>query len=516
MPGLGIGISPLLKKASIGGPTFPITSAFVSTVVDRGGVVTAAEQEYLSIFETSMGSNLAEFDRLWIHGLSNNIAARTSFVNPSSTIVSAVNAPTFLPNVGYQGDGSTSYLNSNFNPATQGVKYTLNSGSYGIYSLTNRQVIGSDIGSFDGTAFILLQSRRESDSFNVALNDVTFSSASNIDSRGLFIGSAISGNKKVIKNGITLDTSIYIPVQIPSVPLYICGWSSSGAPQLASTRQYALSFVGSGAINQTTFYNSIQTLGTSLGWFSYTTNFKAVVIARGGSLTSAEESYLRTFETSMGADLAEFDRLYIHGLSNEIAAKTSFVNPTSTMITAVNSPTFTPNQGYQGNGSTSYLNSNFTPSTQGVKYTQNSASIFAYSRTNNTGNYVDVGVVGASNKTFLYARYNDGNSYYPVNLSTGVGSPSSPVANSRGFYVSNLNSTTLSSNKNGVQLVSITVSPVAVPTEPFYLLAYNSGGTAEARSINQLSVSGMGSGAVNQTTFYNAVQALGTSIGWAV
>ena len=36
--------------------------------------------------------------------------------------------------------------------------------------------------------------------------------------------------------------------------------------------------------------------------------------------------------------------------------------------TAVNSPTFTSNQGYAGNGTTSYIDSNFNPSVSGVNY----------------------------------------------------------------------------------------------------------------------------------------------------
>jgi hypothetical protein len=48
------------------------------------------------------------------------------------------------------------------------------------------------------------------------------------------------------------------------------------------------------------------------------------------------------------------------------------------LCTAVNSPTFTTNQGYKGNATSSYIDSNFTPSTDGVNYTLNNASIFAY------------------------------------------------------------------------------------------------------------------------------------------
>ena len=99
--------------------------------------------------------------------------------------------------------------------------------------------------------------------------------------------------------------------------------------------------------------------GGGVSYGAYTTAFNTQVLAAGGSLTPSELSALTLFETSMGADMAEFDRLWIHGLSNQIAARTSFVNPTSTPLTEVNSPTWTAYQGYKGNGTTSYLNLNY-------------------------------------------------------------------------------------------------------------------------------------------------------------
>jgi hypothetical protein len=47
--------------------------------------------------------------------------------------------------------------------------------------------------------------------------------------------------------------------------------------------------------------------------------------------------------------------------------------------TAVNSPTFTTNVGFEGNGTSAYINTNFNPSTSGVNYTLNDASRFIYS-----------------------------------------------------------------------------------------------------------------------------------------
>jgi len=46
--------------------------------------------------------------------------------------------------------------------------------------------------------------------------------------------------------------------------------------------------------------------------------------------------------------------------------------------TAVNSPTFTTNQGFTGNGTSSYVDTNFNPSTSGVNYTLNNASRYFF------------------------------------------------------------------------------------------------------------------------------------------
>ena len=49
-----------------------------------------------------------------------------------------------------------------------------------------------------------------------------------------------------------------------------------------------------------------------------------------------------------------------------------------TQYTAVLSPTFTTNEGFMGNGTSSYIDTNFNPVTQGINYTQNNASRYLF------------------------------------------------------------------------------------------------------------------------------------------
>ena len=57
--------------------------------------------------------------------------------------------------------------------------------------------------------------------------------------------------------------------------------------------------------------------------------------------------------------------------------------------TAVNSPTFSSNGGFTGNGTSSYINTNFNPSTSGVNFTLNGASRYFYLRGNSNSNMFD-------------------------------------------------------------------------------------------------------------------------------
>lgn len=252
----------------------------------------------------------------------------------------------------------------------------------------------------------------------------------------------------------------------------------------------------------------------------YTNIFNSVVRSRGGSLTDAELGYLRTFEASLGSDITEFDRLWIHGLSDPIAAKTSFVNPSSTMITAVNSPTFTASQGFTGNGSTSYLNSHYIPSIDANKYTLNSASYGMYQRIDLGSTYYS-GSMGAYSFISGYANYTYllpcfGNLFYfDVNNITSDNYYSNTI--SKGFYVANrTGSLTTQAILNGSVLNTGNIVSSNLINYQLYLLGINGQNSLVLPSANQISLSFIGSGAINQSNFYNSVQTLGTSLGWAV
>ena len=70
------------------------------------------------------------------------------------------------------------------------------------------------------------------------------------------------------------------------------------------------------------------------------------------------------------------------------------------MVSLVNNPTFTANQGFTGNGVDAYIDTNFDPTTSGVNYTQNNASRYFFPYAFVGGGPMD-GLVGAQNGMLL-------------------------------------------------------------------------------------------------------------------
>lgn len=76
----------------------------------------------------------------------------------------------------------------------------------------------------------------------------------------------------------------------------------------------------------------------------------------------------------------KLDVFYVFAVDNNASAfaTINWKNPNANQSTLVSSPTFVSNGGFQGNGTSSYIDTNFNPATQGVQYTQNNASRYFF------------------------------------------------------------------------------------------------------------------------------------------
>lgn len=92
----------------------------------------------------------------------------------------------------------------------------------------------------------------------------------------------------------------------------------------------------------------------------------------------------------------KLDALYLMAAADEQAARQNWITDQFN-LTASNSPTFTADRGFAGDGSSSFLDSGFNPATAvSPKFTLNSAVLGIFSRSNiNNATYYDVGNAGA-------------------------------------------------------------------------------------------------------------------------
>jgi hypothetical protein len=149
-------------------------------------------------------------------------------------------------------------------------------------------------------------------------------------------------------------------------------------------------------------------------------------------------------------------------------------------MTPVNAPTFTAGMGYAGNGTTSYLNTGFIPSTHGVNYTLNSACVGFFSRTVGLGGRdTGAGVVTALPTlpmAQVIADFGDGNAYGAVNSEAGTFISGLNGGASGLWMASRTNAAAVALYKNGSALLTGATASNGIPTNAIFLGTNNGNG----------------------------------------
>lgn len=171
-----------------------------------------------------------------------------------------------------------------------------------------------------------------------------------------------------------------------------------------------------------------------------------------------------------------------------------------TTYTAVNSPMFTSNGGFTGNGTSSYIDTNFNPATQGANYTLNNAG--RYYLIDNIGNITCEGNSVARNSTI-----NSNTAAQRINQDSTLQSASInyTVSAFRGINRTSNSNCTFFSNLTQTNTVSASVSVVSA--NQYVLRSATNYGSSRFRFY------AMGASLVSENTaFYNAINTYMTSL----
>lgn len=169
-------------------------------------------------------------------------------------------------------------------------------------------------------------------------------------------------------------------------------------------------------------------------------------------------------------------------------SRINWKDPSNFLLTLNGSITHTSNQGYVG-ATASYINTGWNPSTNGVNYTQNSASVFAYSfndfaQTNNAL----FGWQGAASagRTILDPENGDGTVTWQVNQ-TGILAAAGSNTNSAGFYHLDRSASNLQELYHDASLLlSDSAGTSGIANVDAYLLAANNNGTDAAHGVTRI------------------------------
>ena len=265
----------LMVAATQGGgaPVYdPLAVTYFANVVSAGGTVSTARKALVSALIAGIRADgdLPSLDNLLLLCAEDSQGALVDVI--AGRTATAVNSPTFTANQGYAGNGSTSYVNTNFNPATQGTAFTLNSCHMMIYDRTARTAVSTawNCGNGDNVTTNLHLGVRKSGSTISLMNCVTTNSYTPpSNSQGIFIanrstslatqtywaGSSLGANaadpsvsiaSQTIFIGGANDTALSGPIT-DQHGLFAAGGSLSSAAALRMTNRYQTFLTAVGA-----------------------------------------------------------------------------------------------------------------------------------------------------------------------------------------------------------------------------------------------------------------------------
>lgn len=203
---------------------------------------------------------------------------------------------------------------------------------------------------------------------------------------------------------------------------------------------------------------------------------------------------------------SKLDALHIMAAHDSQAARQNWIADTYN-LSPVSSPTFTVDRGFTGDGIASTLNTSFNPATSGGKFTQDSAHLGIWERTNLNTLTAAIGTNGA----VIVPRSNVDTLVHRVNAAAS--NALNPITDSRGHTVSNRSSSVLTTPyKNGVALLPASDASVALVSENIHYLSR--AGTSIWRA-SQVSVGHFGQSLTSDEvlTLYNALQTYHTAVG---
>lgn len=169
---------------------------------------------------------------------------------------------------GVQGNGTTGFGNTGFNPSTNGFSTT--AGGLAVY-VRNNAASGYDMGSSDSaisnTTVLISRYTATTTMYGSHAQNGGFITNANADSRGLHLMQRSGGNVELYKNGSSLTSGASAASALASRNVYLCCENRGGTATDFSAHQFATAIIHNTltAQNIADLYTAVQACQTTLG-----------------------------------------------------------------------------------------------------------------------------------------------------------------------------------------------------------------------------------------------------------
>jgi hypothetical protein len=167
----------------------------------------------------------------------------------------------------------------------------------------------------------------------------------------------------------------------------------------------------------------------------------------------------------------KLEELWLLSSKSQTNSNLNWIDTTNTII-PIGSPLFTIDRGYKGDGVGAYLDLNYIPSSDAVKYGINSGTVGVYTRQTAEENLTDVYSSDGTSRIQIKINYSGG--YFYGSINTGIGANYLPLSNNGlgSMEVKRIDASNMSITHNGVKVNDLATPSVGLPTVALTIMKY--------------------------------------------
>lgn len=218
----------------------------------------------------ALGTNnlITKFDCLYIRAAHHSQAALLNWAKNAHD-ATAVNSPTFTTNRGYKSNGTTSYLDLNYNPSTDASvgSSEFAAGGYVVEDVTrgNKAIFGSLSSGNVISARILPRTTSDVAQYTIGQSSgAGFVSISNTDMRGFYSVHRVSTTRNARKDTITDSNDTGVNA-FENLNMYELAWNNNGTAALFLDATVSFTYFGRNTIDHANVRTAMRNYLLSLG-----------------------------------------------------------------------------------------------------------------------------------------------------------------------------------------------------------------------------------------------------------